>query len=212
MTTPLVGANLKVEVQASLDTPVTITAITKANPGVASAVNTYSNGDFVLILCEGMQQLNGVIARVANVSGTQFDLEGVDTTNFATFTSGTATKILTWATAGFATDVNLPNAAPTALDASTLIDIVGQTVYGRPGAQEGSIDGLFAPLDAVMTDLRDATMQNATRGFRVTWPTGLIGVFNGNVAAGQGFVQGNNAIATTSIAVSVRGFPVFYAS
>lgn len=215
MTTPLIGSNVKVEMQKTLGSALTISAITKASPGVVtSAAHGLANGDVVKLSVAGMVELDSVAVRVANVATNTFELENVDTTNFSTFVSGTATKVTAWDTLGFATAVNLPNAAPTEIDVTTLIDITAQTVYGMPGAQSGSIDGLFQPNDVAMANLRTATRENTTRAFRVTWQgaTGQKAIFNANVAAGQGFTQGVNAAATTSIAMTVRGFPTFYAS
>ncbi len=79
----------------------TITAITKANPGVlTSNSHGFSNGDEVYIASVGgMTELNGRNYRVANSTTNTFtltDLYGVaiNTTSFTTFTSGgTATEI-----------------------------------------------------------------------------------------------------------------------
>lgn len=81
--------------------PKTITAITKANPGViTSNSHGFANGDEIYIIgVGGMTQLNGRNFRVANVTTNTFTLtdlfgNAIDTTNFTTFTSGgTADKI-----------------------------------------------------------------------------------------------------------------------
>ncbi len=81
--------------------PKTITAITKANPGViTSNSHGFANGDEIYIIgVGGMTQLNGRNFRVANVTTNTFTLtdlfgNAIDTTNFTTFTTGgTADKI-----------------------------------------------------------------------------------------------------------------------
>ena len=67
-----------------------ITAITKANPGVVtSAAHGYSNGEvLVLSAIAGMTQLNGKEVTVANATTDTYELFGVDTTNYSTYTSG----------------------------------------------------------------------------------------------------------------------------
>lgn len=70
-----------------------ITGITKANPGVLtySGSDTYANGDRVLLQnIGGMTELNNKYVRVANVNtgANTFELEGINTTNFTTYTSG----------------------------------------------------------------------------------------------------------------------------
>ena len=70
-----------------------ITAITKANPAVVtySGADTYANGDKVAITgVVGMGQVNNREFTVANVNtgANTFELSGVDSTNYDTYTSG----------------------------------------------------------------------------------------------------------------------------
>lgn len=84
----------------------TITAITKANPGVlTSSSHGYSNGDEIYVeSIGGMTELNGRNYRVANVTTNTFTLQdlfgnAINTTSFTTYTSGgTATEIYETAT------------------------------------------------------------------------------------------------------------------
>ena len=73
----------------------TISAITKANPGVVTATSHgYSNGDHVIISSVGgMVEVNGKTFKVANVTTNTFELQIVDgqnvnTSSFTTYTSG----------------------------------------------------------------------------------------------------------------------------
>lgn len=73
----------------------TITAITKANPGVVTAgTHGYENGDEVYITgVGGMTEVNGKYFLVANKTSTTFELtdqdgNNVDTSSFTTYTSG----------------------------------------------------------------------------------------------------------------------------
>lgn len=74
----------------------TVTGITKANPAVVTvstgtlAGSGLSNGDKVFFtLMVGMAEVEGIVHTVANISGDTFELSGVDSTSYATFTSGT---------------------------------------------------------------------------------------------------------------------------
>ena len=79
----------------------TVTAITKANPGVlTSNSHGFSNGDEIFVdSIGGMIELNGRNYRVANVTTNTFTLtdlfgNAINTTSFTTYTSGgTATEI-----------------------------------------------------------------------------------------------------------------------
>lgn len=74
-----------------------ITAITNANPAVVTITSHgYSNGDSVIIeSVGGMIELNGLTFEIANVAANTFELVGIDSTSFGTYTSGgTAKKIV----------------------------------------------------------------------------------------------------------------------
>lgn len=74
-------------------TPQNVTAVTKANPAVLtySGADTYANGDRVIAATVGgMTQLNNREFTVANVNAgaNTFELSGVNSTNYGTYTSG----------------------------------------------------------------------------------------------------------------------------
>lgn len=80
---------------ATYDDPKTITAITKANPGVAtSTAHGFSNGDVVdLSGIEGMTELNSVRVIVANAAANTFELtdedgNNIDTSGYTTYLTG----------------------------------------------------------------------------------------------------------------------------
>lgn len=69
----------------------TITGITKANPAVVttSGSHGYSNGDDVIISdVVGMTEVNGGTYTVANVTATTFELSGIDSSAYTTYSSG----------------------------------------------------------------------------------------------------------------------------
>lgn len=69
----------------------TITGITKASPAVVttSAAHGYSTGDRVLIdNVAGMTEVNAKQFIVTNLTGTTFALNGVDSTDYTTYSSG----------------------------------------------------------------------------------------------------------------------------
>lgn len=87
------------------ETPVNITGVTRANPAVVSAVNTFVNGDWVFIKSvAGMTQVNLQTYVVAGATGASFalnDIYGapVDSSAFSAYASGgTVARIFTLAT------------------------------------------------------------------------------------------------------------------
>lgn len=213
----LIGANVRVEVQKTLASAKVVESITNANPAVVtSTAHGFLEGDIiVLAIEEGMLELNGVAARVANPDANTFELESIDSTEFqasAANSGNVAQKVTAWDLVGWCREVNLPNAAAADIDTTTLADVQSQVEYGMLGAQAGTIEGLFQPNAVSMDNMRAASRAKANRVFRITWPGGTRAIFNAALSAGLGFTQGMNAAATTSVPVSVKGFPSFFAS
>lgn len=196
----IIGANVRVEVQASLGSDRTITAISKANPAVVtSAGHGYSNGDVVVLdIPGGMVELDGQAARVANKATDSFQLEGIDSTNFSTFTSGSCAEV-TFSTLSSAQNITMPNPAPAKIDVTTLIDKSKQYEYGLPDAPDGSITGLFNPGGTAEGYVKAATEGNESMAFRVTFAGSQVTIFNANVSGGTGFELSGNAAATATI-------------
>jgi hypothetical protein len=96
MATARKWSNVAIAMQSALAAAKTITAITKANPGVAtSPAHGYSAGTYLLLTVAGMFQLDQRVVRVASPATDTFQLEGIDTTNFDTFVCPSGTFILT---------------------------------------------------------------------------------------------------------------------
>lgn len=65
------------------EAPLTGTTITNASPAVASVVNTFSDGDQVVIYnAVGMQQISSMVFTISNVTGANFELAGLDASGF----------------------------------------------------------------------------------------------------------------------------------
>lgn len=198
-----IGTNMSVEVENTLATGKAVSAITKANPGVATATgHGYSNGDIVVFsVTAGMVELDGQAVRVANVStaAATFQLEGLDTTAYSTFTAGTSYKVSAWHTLAGAQNLTMPNPAPAKIDITTLIDKTKQYAYGLPDAPDGTISGLYDPTSAAVVEIKAATKANEDRVFRINWAGGQETIFNANVSGGTGFNLQQNQAATADI-------------
>lgn len=93
MANPIVWKNVAVSMQSAIAAAKTITSITKANPGVVTATaHGFENGDIIYLDIQGMHQVNEKAVRVAGKTTDTFQLEGVDTTLFDTFVSGSAAR------------------------------------------------------------------------------------------------------------------------
>jgi hypothetical protein len=86
-------------VSTALAAAIALTAITNANPAVATAAAPPADGA-IGIVTSGWPGLNQRVARVANADVGSFELEGYDTTNAAKYPTGagvgTFTPVTTW--------------------------------------------------------------------------------------------------------------------
>ena len=212
---PTYGTNVTVEVQKTLEAADAISGITKANPAVLTtgAAHGWSNGDVIILDVTGMVELDGQAVRVANTTATTAELEGIDSTSFGTFVSGTAQKVATWDAFGLAQSFSVEQQSVDELDITTLKDAQRQIAYGLLSAVKGSIEALFEAADVALVNLRTATKAKSPRVFRLTFSDSSKAVFNALVAIGDAFSMEAGGVAKTSCSFTLQGRQImFYAS
>jgi Phage tail tube protein, TTP len=212
MSTVNLWKSVGVSFQSALGSPATITAITKANPGVASCVNSFSAGDYVLLSIQGMRQLDNRVVRVLSPSGSAFSIEGIDTTLFDTFSSGTATKITFGNTVDTATSMAASGGDFAFIDVTTIHQNAKSQVPGLANALTYTFDNLWDPSDAGQVAMKSASDAGAQRAFMIQFSTGARVVFNGYV----GFVGAPTGSAQDKVvapaAITVFGTVTTYAT
>jgi hypothetical protein len=206
-------SNVIMSMQSALAAADTITGITKANPAVVtSTAHGMSNGAYVFLQVQGMHQLNDRVVRIANVAANTFELEGIDSTSFDTFSSGSAQEI-TWGTS-ISTCKSISSNDPGAdmLDATTVHDNTKVEIPGLQGAMTYNMEHLWDPADAGQIAMKAASDAQAKRAFKMQFGSGgAITVFAGYVSfSGQ---PGGNAqdIVTTGGTITGRA-PTHYSS
>lgn len=212
-------SNVAVAMQSALATAVVITGITKADPGVVSYTDAGSsdpsNGDYVLLSIQGMHQLNNRVARVANVNTTAntFELEGIDTTAFDTFSSGSFEVVTFGTSITTATSINASGGDFGFIDTTTIHDNVRTQIPDLPNAASFSMDNQWDVSNAGLIAMKDASDAQAMRAFKFTFGSGgQIMVFAGYVGASllpAGQAQG---LVTTSTVITMYGSASYYAS
>lgn len=207
-----IWSNVQIAMQSALAAPVTITALTNAAVGVATATNTYANGDYVLLTAQGMTQVNGRVFRVSAVSGTAFTLEGENTTAYGTFTSGTAQKITLGTSLGTVKGLTSSGGDFDFKDTTTIHDIIATQIPGIAAAIKYEFENIWDIADAGLIAMKAASDVKAQRAFRFTFSDGGKMVFNGYV--GATLVPGGNAqdIVTTQTVLTLYGPPTYYAT
>lgn len=219
MATARKWSNVAIAMQSALATAVVITGITKANPGVVSytdaGTSDPSNGNFVVLTVQGMHQLDGRVARVANVSGggNTFELEGIDTTLFDTFTSGSFQVITFGTSITTATSLSSSGGDFGFIDTTTIHNNVRTQVPDLPAPASYTFDNIWDVSDAGLVAMKSASDAQAKRAFRFTFGTGgQIMVFSGYVGASLLPAGSAQQLVTTSTVITMHGTPTVYSS
>lgn len=213
--TALILRNAVVQIQTALATSKTITGISKASEAVITATHDYSIGDYILIeAVGGMTQINDRVIRVKAISTTvSFTCEGINSTNWTTYTSGgTAKKITFGASFDNITQIELPDAAPDEVDITSIHDDERQIVFGHNAAQKGTLSLIANPLATAIVEVNTASAANARRAILMTLSSGQKALMNAFVSGGSGFSGGVGAAGTGQVSLTLRNAPQWFVS
>lgn len=214
MATAKKWSNVQVSMESAIGVSKAITAITKATTGVAtSTAHGFVNGDYVFLTVAGMRQLNDRVVRVANVTANTFELEGIDTTAFDTFSSGGAQAITFGTNITTATSISSSGGGYDFIDTTTIHDNARTQVPGLPAAISYSFDNIWDVSDAGLKAMKVASDAQGKKAFKFQFGVGgQIMVFAGYV--GANLLPGGSAqqLVTTSAAITLNNTPSYYAS
>lgn len=202
------GRGVRVEIAATYATDITVTAVTLASPGVAtSALHGMANdtvGYFSAV--GGMAQLLNQACRVKNQATNTFELQGLNTTGYSAFTSGTFKPVATWSTLSESTSYSIGGGASEKLDVTTLLDIVRKEELGLLPVQSVSMNVIAQDTpSAAMLLLESAVQTQGLVVVRITLPNGAVRIFTAEPGtAGEDVQQG--AVGTGSLDCAVKGF------
>lgn len=204
--TALVGRNVRIEVSKTEGAAKTVSAVTKANPGVASSTAhgllDGSVGYFDNVV--GMSEIDGMAVRLDNKTTDAFELEGVNTTGYGTFTSGDFIPITAWATLSRAAGYSLSGGEAEKNDDTCLLDNIKQEFNGLLSAQMVSISLKRETVDEEALQLVEAAaLSGAYLVFRITLADGAQRLWRGQPSlAGEDVQLGG--IASGSFTSTVR--------
>jgi hypothetical protein len=207
-------ASVAVGMQSALGVAKTITAIAKNTTCTVTGTHDFSAGDYVVMSVQGMYQLDGRVVRVLSVSTTvSFVAEGIDSTLFDTFSSGTCQKITFGTSITTATSMSASGGDFDFIDTTTIHDNRKTQIPGLSNPITYTFDNLWDVSDAGQIAMKAATDAQAQRAFKFTFGTGgAIMVVTGYVGF-TGAPGGNAQDKVTSQAViTAFGAPTYYAS
>lgn len=206
------NAGLAMSMQSTIAAAKTITGITNAAPGVVSSTaHGYTNGDVVLLEVEGMIQVNKRLFEVANVATDTFQLvgpdgtTGIDTTSFGTFTSGTAKKVTLGTSITGVQGFSSSGGDIKFVDSTTVHDLVDKQLVSGANALSYTLDMQWDPANAAQQAMKAAFEARASRGFKITWPSGAYAMWYGSVGYSGAPGGDKQGITTTAAAISAEG-------
>jgi Phage tail tube protein, TTP/Ubiquitin-activating enzyme E1 FCCH domain len=202
-----------VAMQSAIAAAKTITGITQASPGVVTATgHGYTDGDYVLLVVTGMNQVNGRVFRIDNSDTNTFELEGENTTDYDTFAAGSAYKLTLGTTISTLTGVSGSGGDFNFIDTTTIHDHVKTQIPGIANPLTFGFDSIWDVADTGLIALNVASKTQAQTAFKFTFSTGQIIVFMGYV--GASLIPGGSAQdkVTTKVDITAFGVPTYYAS
>lgn len=202
------GRGVRVEIAATYSAAKVVTAVTLANPGVATSAAHAMANDTVGYWSgvAGMAQLEGQATRVKNQATNTFELQGLNTTNYSAFTAGNFTPVATWATLSEATSYSIGGGAAEKLDVTRLIDITKQEEQGLLPVSNVSMNVIAQDTpSAAMLLLESAVQTQGAVVVRITLPNGAVRVYRAEPSLpGEDVQQGQ--VGTGSLDMAVKGF------
>lgn len=208
-------SNVQVAIESALGAAQTIDSISKTSPGVVAYQGADpANGDYMKILCTGMNELNGRVVRVSNVNAgaNTFELEGISTVGFGTFSAGTMAPITFGTTMTTATGLSASGGDFSFVDTTTIHDTIASQIPGVAQPAVYTFESFWDVADAALIALKAASDAKAQKCVRFAFANGQKVAFVGYVGASLLPVGNAQDKVTTSVAITMFGKPTVFAS
>jgi hypothetical protein len=193
---------------------VPVTAVTNATPAVASAVNTFTAGDFVEFT-SGWSRVTNKIVRVAAPSGTAFSLEGIDTTLTGIYPiaggAGTARKVSGWTQLSQILKSDSSGGEQQFISYTFLESDAEKripTIKSAFGLTFSVADDATQPGFILAGAANDDRLP---RAIRITLPSGSVLLFNGYISLNRTPSLTINELMAVEVTISLLAEPVRYA-
>jgi hypothetical protein len=167
--------NVDIDIQSALATAQTITAISQANPGVVTHNGaSLTDGDYVALTVNGMSELTNRVARANNPSASpsEFEIEGVDTSEYGAFTSGSFQEITFGTSLSTITSITTSGGEPEFEDTSVIHNDIRTQAPTVTSPFTVTMESIWDPSDAGLVALKAASDAKTTRAVRITFADG----------------------------------------
>lgn len=213
MTTINIWSKVGVAVQTALATAKTITAITKASPAVVSSTaHGYTTGQEVKLSVSGMTELNNAVVKVTSATADTYSLDGVDSTLFGTFASGSGQLVTFGAQAATFQDVTASGGEATDIDVTTIHDDISKNIPGNKSALSYSFTSLWDTSDPALIELNKADSVKSTRAIKLTFQSGARVLFDCYPSVSMAPSGSAGAAVTTPVSFKLSGSVKAYAN
>ena len=215
MATATKWSNVAIAIQSALAAALTISSITKANPAVVTYTGTDPvNGDYVKLTVSGMSQVDARVFRVANVNagGNTFELEGVDSSTYDTFTSGTAEVVTFGTTLATLTGLSASGGDFDMIDVTTIHDNIRKQIPGVASPSVYSFESMWDVSDAGLVALKAASDAQSQRAVRITFANGQKLLFIGYIGATLLPTGSAQELVKTQVQITGYGKPTVYST
>jgi len=207
------NSGLKLYMESAIAAAKTITAITKAAPGVCSSTSHgFIAGDTVLMEIQGMVELNGRLMKIGTVpDANSFQLAGVDgttgidTTLYSTFSSGTAKKVTLGTSITGVQDFSFAGGEIKTVDTTTVNDIIDTQIVVGASAQSADMTVQWDPAAAAQQAMIAAFATRANKGFKCLWPDGAFVLWYGTVGYTGAPGGGKQEVTTSPAKITMLG-------
>ena len=203
-----------IDIESALGPAKTITAISKVTEAVVTATHDFAVGDYVrLIGIAGMQQMDEVVARVKTVSTTvSFVLEGVDSTLFDTFTSGTVKKITFGTAMSTAQDISASGGDAQYTPTTTIHSELDTQIPTGVNILMFTMNNIFDPADVGLLALRAASRAKTSLAIKFNFASGAKICFGAFISAPLTPTGSTGAVVQTPVSLSARALPTAYST
>ena len=193
-----------------------ISAITNANPGVASAAaHGFSDGDFVEIT-SGWSRLNNRVVRVDAPTTDAFNAEGINTTSTLNYPSGTgggsAREITQWTQISQIMELSTSGGEMQFTTYSFLEQDFESQLPTQFSAMTITMGIADDPALAGYQALKSLADTRELVALKATMPNGSVILYNGYVSFNETPTMTKNSVMVVNATFSLQGRPVRYAA
>lgn len=160
----IVGRGITVQYASTLASPINPTAVTKANPAVATLTSHGMTDGTVgyWTVSAGMVELDGQAAHIIATSANTFTMNGLVTTGYSTYSAGTFTYASAWSTIAEAASYAVGGGAAATLDDTRLFHTRTSNIAGLLAPQDLTIDVRSAEVSGAAMAAVEAAAQTST--------------------------------------------------